>query len=686
MKYVSVIVGINSERNYYYFVPDDLENNIFIGSVVTVDFRGNEKIAIIKEFINENQIDVNTAYKPIKSLHFQEPVSNKFNQFIAWIAYYYHSTPGNVIRLMIPSLTKSRKKYVYRGMNDEPMSKNDIKKQYSINEKRFRELLGESIFEDIHKNKQPQSEQITLNDEQHKAYIEIEKQIDKNEHKAFLLYGPPASGKTEVYLEAVKYLLRMTEKSVIILFPEIGLAQFMYERITSQLGSELCALYHSELSDGERYFYISAFLSEKKRVLVGTRSAMFVPVKNPGLIIVDEEQDMSYKQTESAPFYNARDAAVYNGYINNIPVVLASATPSLETYANAEKDKYNLLTLSKSYQQGMTPNVKIIQQRDVREQLPVQILDAITDNLRNKKQTMVFLNRRGYLNLYRCVNCNEYYSCEQCSVSMSFHKDDNKFKCHYCGREEEHDATCRKCGSRIESVGIWGTQKIEMLLKRIFPGAKVMRMDIDTSGKKNARKGIINSMRDGKTDILIGTQMISKGYDLPEVKTMVILNADSVLHLPDFRSEERFMQLLIQTAGRAGRRDEKGDVIISGSFEGNICEYIKDLDYMMFLRKEIKQRKFMKFPPHTKMAKIIIKRKTKEKALNDANSIFTILNENNENKTIKIYSPVSAIVERVGGVYRFNIFIIYNSMKTLNKLLKHLSTKRLGFVIDIDSY
>ena len=696
MKFCKVLVNINSNTEYIYSIPENLSKKITNGSIVIISFRGRKRYGIVLSLTDSTIIK---NIKPITDVHFNKPVNSAYIDLIKWISEYYFSSRGNVLRNLLPSLKKNIKRYTLTNKNDLTdktgkyldglYTKKQLMKTTGINESDFDKLFEEeTIIEELQSIIEPGSDTVVLNSEQMKAYNILEESISENKYSAFLLHGPPASGKSEVYMKAIDHVIKNTDRNIVLLLPEIGLAQYMYQKIINRFGSKLAGLYNSELSDGERYFYINAFIEGRKRILVGTRSATFVPIKNIGLIIVDEEQDMSFKQTDSAPYYNARDIAVYSAYKNNATVMLASATPSLETYNNVLIGKYKKLLLEKTFMNTPIPEIRITGNSGIRRILPVYIMDAISNNIRNKKQTMIFINRRGYLNLYKCKQCGTYFSCDNCSVSYSYHKSSNEFLCHYCGSKKPYNSKCPKCNGKLVSSGVWGTEKIEDIINKMYPDASIKRMDIDSSSNKGVRKQIIDSMINGETDILIGTQMISKGYDIPNVNTVIILNADNALHLPDFRTEERFLQLLVQTAGRAGRRNEKGNIIIEGNFDDvNVSDFIKKLDYNSFVDIEMKRREELDFPPFSRVMRIIVKGKDKNKTIKNINEIFSMIDKySKKNKNIRVFPPMPQIVEQVAGVYRYNIYIFYKEFKVIYNIINKLRSIRNDFSIDNDTY
>jgi primosomal protein N' (replication factor Y) len=501
-----------------------------------------------------------------------------------------------------------------------------------------------------------------------------------------LLYGQPATGKTEVYIRFVKYVFENSNKQILILLPEIGLVEQVYKIFSKLFGSLNIAKIHSELSKGEFNFLFEKINSQEKRIIIGTRSAIFLPFKNLGTVVVDEEQDISYKQYDMAPFYNARDCSIYLGKLFSSPVLLVSATPSLETYYNVLNKKYELLKLEKRFLGTEKPEVKIVFNENDGKKISQIALDEISNSLDDGEQVIVFLNRRGYLNLYRCVDCGEYFKCENCSVSYSFHRSSNSFICHYCLDEKPFDSRCKTCGGRLVSAGIWGTEMVESIFKKIYKDKTIERFDIDSTSRKGERNRIIENFMNHKIDILVGTQMVSKGYDVPNVSTVLILNFDSTINLPDIRSMERFMQLLIQTSGRAGRREKRGKIIIeTGIKNQQIFDIIQNLDYQRFLDIENEKRKERNFPPYKRVLKISHKNKNREEAWKNIKRIHDILEQSNSYNDIKIFPPGFNFIEKVKNYYRTEIFIFYKDFRNVFKLCENLKNLKFEFHIDNDS-
>ena len=436
---------------------------------------------------------------------------------------------------------------------------------------------------------------LNFNDEQQKAFNEI-----KNAGK-YLLYGITGSGKTEIYLRLIGKALK-ENKSSIMLVPEISLTPQTVDRFISRFGEEQIAVLHSKLSIGERYDQWNKIKEGKAKIIIGARSAIFSPAQNLGLIIIDEEHDESYS-SEMTPRYDAREVACFLSEKNNIPLVLGSATPDMNTFYKAQKGEYKLLTLSKRANNSNLPKAYIV---DLREELANgnksmisrKLKTEIEENLKNKKQTILYLNRRGFSTFVMCRDCGYVVKCKRCDISLTYHKYQHKLKCHYCGYEVDEVKVCPECKSEnIKYFGA-GTQKLEDEIKELFPNASTIRMDIDTVSKKNSHEEILNKFKNENIDILIGTQMVVKGHHFPNVTLVGVIAADGSLNIGDFRASEKTFQILTQVAGRAGREKDEGRVIIQTYNPDNYAiEFAKKQDYNLFYNTEIDIRKQLKYPP-----------------------------------------------------------------------------------------
>ncbi len=450
---------------------------------------------------------------------------------------------------------------------------------------------------------------LQLTQSQKVVYKEIASAVASGQYQAFLLHGVTGSGKTEVYLQAIDYCLRKGRQAI-VLVPEIALTPQMIERFKGRFG-DLVAVLHSRLSAGERYDEWSRIKTNKVKVVVGARSAVFAPFDNPGLIIIDEEHEASYKQ-EDNPKYHARDVAAARAQACGSVVVLGSATPSIESYSRAKAGKYRLLTMGERVLGRPMPVVKVI---DLREEIQAgnrsifsrSLVDSMSTVLTRGEQAILFLNRRGYSTFVVCRECGLVMNCPKCSITLTHHAAENILRCHYCDYRRKAPDICPKCSSRsIRHFGI-GTQRVEEEVLKLFPEAKVARMDMDTTTTKGSHERILGDFKKGRIDILIGTQMIAKGLDFPGVTLVGVVTADTALNLPDFRAAERTFQLLTQVAGRAGRGDTPGEVLVQTySPDHYSVVNAQNHDYLSFYNEEIKIRKAFEYPPYSLLVRILI--------------------------------------------------------------------------------
>lgn len=489
-----------------------------------------------------------------------------------------------------------------------------------------------------------------LSEEQELAFTQIKESFEK--HFVVLLHGVTGSGKTEIYMKLIKEQLDLG-KQVLFLLPEIALTTQLIQRLSVYFG-ELIGVYHSKFNQNERVEIWNSVLEDnptKFRLIVGARSSVFLPFKNLGLVIVDEEHESSFKQYDPSPRYNARDASLVLAKLHNAKVLLGSATPAMETYYNAKSDKYGLVELNKRFSGVQLPEILSVDMRKAKRSKSMQsdfsvfLVDQIREELNKKKQIILFQNRRGYTPLWMCEICHWTPKCVNCDVSLTYHKQTNSLKCHYCSYAQPPMGTCNACGSnRIKMIG-FGTEKIEDDLQLILPNAIIQRLDLDTTRNKNAYENILNDFGDGKIDILIGTQMVSKGLDFKNVSLVGILDADMMLSRSNFRAFERSFQLMSQVAGRAGRDIERGKVIIqTGDVDHWVIQKVNQHDYKGFYNAEIIERKNFFYPPYYKIIHLILKHKD-ENVLNSgantlANSLKAVFKE-------RVLGPEFAIIKRI---------------------------------------
>lgn len=533
---------------------------------------------------------------------------------------------------------------------------------------------------------------VTLNDEQQTALNQINKAIDQHKAETFLLEGITGSGKTEVYLHAIGKALAQG-RNALMLVPEISLTPQMVKQVKARFGDKVAVL-HSALSEGEKYDEWRRIRRGEIQVVVGARSAVFVPLDNIGLIVIDEEHESSYKQ-ETNPRYNAKNVAIWRSKYHHCPLVLGSATPSLGSRARAQKDVYHLLRLTKRANHKKLPKVNLIDLKHVQFaggqfDLSVELVDAIKKRLEKKEQVILMLNRRGFANFMLCRECGFVLKCPNCDVSLNLHKDTNSMQCHYCGHTEPIPTRCPNCqSSKIRFLGT-GTQKVQEELDELLPGARILRMDVDTTRRKGSYKRILDSFGNHEADILLGTQMIAKGLDFPNVTLVGVINADTGLWLSDYNASEKTFELLTQVAGRAGRADKEGKVLIQTyNPEHYAIQLAQTQDYERFYSYEMHMRHVGNYPPYFYTVLISVAAKKEQNAAREAFKIKRYLLQHLNNQVI-ILGPSPSAISRVKNQYYYQILVKYKKEPNLNKLLHHVQdsaqeAKKYGLSIFIDN-
>ncbi|MCL6493435.1 MAG: primosomal protein N' [Ignavibacterium sp.] len=530
----------------------------------------------------------------------------------------------------------------------------------SLAKKGLVEIFEKEVDRRFKEHYEEKHQEFVLTDQQKKVLEEVSPKIQQSVFQTYLLHGVTGSGKTQVYIELAKLALEQ-KKSVLILVPEISLTPQITSRFYNNFG-ELVTVLHSRMSAGERFDSWRRIHKGKSRIVVGARSALFAPLNNPGLIVVDEEHDASYKQQDMMPKYNARDSAVVLGSIHNCPVVLGSATPSIESRYNAEIGKYKLLTLPLRIDDATLPKITLVNVNVERKKGRMDnifsrtLLDKIEDRLKKKEGVIILQNRRGFSTQIYCEDCGEIEMCSNCSVPMVFHINKNTIQCHYCGLEKPVPNACTNCGSiNIKYFGT-GTERVEDELQFYFPEARISRIDSDSITKKAYLSNLLLSFGKGDIDILVGTQMVSKGLDFSRVTLVGVISAETTLWLPDFRADERTFQLLTQVAGRAGRSKIAGEVIIQTQNEKHFAlQKVLQNDYDGFYKREIADRERMGYPPFTRLALIETKDKSDEKAKGAAIDFRKSLKK--YEKHLKISEPTTALIYKLKGFYRYHILL-----------------------------
>jgi len=528
----------------------------------------------------------------------------------------------------------------------QTLVKNDVFEEFEEIVSRFGEFEEDS------------NKEITLTKEQQQAYGEI---LGFFEHKnSVLLHGITGSGKTEVYITLIKEILDQG-RQVLYLLPEIALTAQIVNRLKAVFGSRM-GVYHSKFSDNERVEVWQGLLDGRLDFIVGVRSAIFLPFENLGLVVVDEEHENSYKQFDPAPRYHARDVALYLAQAHQAKTILGSATPSLESYYNALEGKYGLVTLTKRYKDAQLPEIVIADTRTERKRKTIKgnftsvLTDAIQESLSKKEQIIIFQNRRGYSNYLSCDDCGFIPECHRCSVSLTYHQYKNQLNCHYCGYKEAVPIACPACGStHIKTIG-YGTEKIEEDLKILYPEARIQRMDLETTRAKYAYQNIIKAFENFEVDILVGTQMVSKGLDFDKVSLVGVFDTDRMIHFPDFRSIERTYQLVTQVSGRAGRSEIPGKVVIQTDNPNQvIIKQILDQDFAAFYASEMADRSKYNYPPFSRLIKITLRNRDKKLCQEAMSYLANILKE--DLKESRVLGPQEPVINKIRDKYLMDLFL-----------------------------
>lgn len=539
----------------------------------------------------------------------------------------------------------------------------------------LKSLLEDNIVKEEHiqiyrlNKEKKNTEKITFTEDQQRAI----NSIDLNSENTYLLHGVTGSGKTEVYIELMQQVVK-NNKGAILLVPEISLTTQIVNKFYDRFGNDV-AIFHSGLSPGEKYDEYLKILRNEVHIVIGTRSAIFTPLKNLGIIIIDEEHSDTFKQ-DTNPRYHAKDMAMFRSSFNNIPVILGSATPSLETMARALKGVYKYIEMPNRVGSSVLPTIEIIDMAEEMKQRNMifsKILkDKMADRLIKQEQTILLLNRRGYSTTVSCKNCGYTYKCPYCDITLTYHKSSNNLRCHYCGYTIFKGETCPECREKaLNDYGL-GTEKLEQELKKILPAARIIRMDADTTRNKGAHEDIINKFKNHEYDILLGTQMIAKGLNFPLVTLVGIINADATLNIPDFRSGERTFDLLAQVSGRAGRSDLKGEVILQTFNPDNYTlKCVQNNSYMDFYKYEMNNRHKLDYPPYFYITSVKTSSKSYEDASIEINKVKEYLQSKISKNTI-ILGPTTANVFKINNIYRFQIIIKYKKDDNLMPALKHL--------------
>lgn len=706
------------DKTFTYLVPNSLQDLLKVGMKVNVPFGSKNVIGFVLEITNNN--NDNFELKEITAIIDEKLILTK--ELISLGKYVQESTLCTLIasyQAMLPSAYKIHKKTNNYNLYNTYIELNgDNYKTYLLNNKRKvkqieilqnleskhkilkKEISGTSLktllelglvketkeqkyrIDDFEYN----DNRFTLTSDQQKC-VSL---VSLNNYATYLLYGVTGSGKTEVYLDLIATCLK-NGKTAIMLAPEISLTMQIVKRFYARFASQVAVL-HSALSEGEKHDEYLRIMNKEVRIVVGTRSAIFAPLENVGIIIIDEEHSDTYKQ-DNYPRYNAKDIADFRAKYNNAPLLLGSATPSLETMARALKGNYKLLTLPSRVGKSVLPKITLVNMESEYKKKNFVFSDLlktkINERISNNEQTILLLNRRGFSTFISCSNCGYTYKCPNCDITLTYHLSSNNLMCHYCGYQIKMSDKCPNCNETSLNYLGMGTEKLETEIINTFEGAKVIRMDQDSTLRKGMHEKIIEDFKNHKYNILLGTSMISKGLDFADVTLVGVINADTTLNIPDYRSNENTFELLSQVAGRAGRREKQGEVIIQTFNPNNkVLKSVAENSYKTFYKEEMELRKILKYPPYYYLVGIKIVSESYNEALNNAKEAVIFLKKNLAKETIILGPTVSSIL-KYNNNYRFQIILKYrfdhNLIQTLKELdLNYNLKKNVGIEIDFN--
>ncbi|MDF3131267.1 primosomal protein N' [Kiritimatiellaeota bacterium B1221] len=730
-----VVVDVALDKEFDYLIPEKLRGQVMPGMQVKVPFGRRQTEGFVLGFKEKSEF---TGLKAISGLaHEDALLSPKIMELAKWMADYYVAPIEHAVKTVLPGAVRKRGAAFKKQLFATPGEKSAIESELSVLRRSAPKqaaaldilLSGEQMLMSdlvraakvthgtlrslekkgfIHiaegvQGRDPLANQeflrtkdLKLNSEQAKCLVKITGGIDRGKLKVVLLHGVTGSGKTEVYLQALSHALALG-KGAIVLVPEIALTPQTVERFRGRFG-ECLAVLHSHLSDGERHDEWHRVKKGEATVVVGARSALFAPVKNLGLIVVDEEHESTYKQEES-PRYHARDMAVMRGHLEGCTVVLGSATPSVESLENVHQGKYELAKLGIRADDRQLPLVKVVDMRHQRyEGKPTLFSNDLVEGIRLRinlgEQVMLFLNRRGYSKNLTCPECGFVPECPDCSVALTYHKRLGYLRCHFCGHAERVPDRCPQPDCKAEDWQYMGsgTEKIENQLTRIFPHAHIRRMDSDTMTSKHAYQHVLGAFRKGEIDILIGTQMIAKGLHFPNVTLVGVVNADATLHMPDFRAGERAFQLFTQVAGRAGRGDVAGEVLIQTYTPTHpAVQAARRGDFDVFIDEELEARKMLNYPPYSRLICVHFKGESEQQVDFVSGQVFNELDRLlGENEEVNLAPPVPSPIARIQKNYRYQMIARVPRTKMFTVPLRHVLAglklpRQVQIIVDVDA-
>lgn len=694
---VGVLVQLSSQnidKIFDYIVPNDLESSIKVGIRVLVPFGRQTLEGFVLEIKDNSDRDL----KEIYSILDRDIVLN--DELLLLGKQIQKSTLSTLIsayQVMLPKALKAKagvlvsKKYqTFYELTDKSYlasssAQEKILKLFSdkktisrkellaISSSALSTLIEKKVLSEI--KKEDYRIKYEVNKDKKKVLTPFQQKVvnsvlENQQNVPFLLFGVTGSGKTEVYMQIIEEVLKRGE-TAIMLVPEISLTPQMVEQFSNRFGNQIAAL-HSALSEGEKYDEWRRIARGEASIVIGARSAIFAPLKNIGIIIMDEEHSDSYKQGDKSPRYHARDVAIWRAKYHSCPVLLGSATPSLESMARAEKGVYQLLVLKERVNGKSLPNVEIIdmnkEAKNGISHITNRLLGELSSCIDRGEQAILFLNRRGFSTFVTCKNCSETIKCPNCDITLTYHKSNRMLRCHYCGYATPLPKVCPNCNEEaLSDLGV-GTEKIEEELHGLLPNARVLRMDVDTTSRKGAHKKMIDAFRNHEYDILLGTQIVAKGLDFSDVTLVGVINADTSLNIPDFRSSENTYSLLSQVAGRSGRSQKTGKVYIQTFNPDHYAiSFVKEHDYLGFYREEMKIRRRLGYPPFYFLCYLKISGKEADYLFQESLKIKRSLERNLHHTTI--LGPTTLAVFKVNNIYRYGIILKYKREEALYDIL-----------------
>ena len=642
MNVAEVVLPVPLNKSFYYTIPEELKDKQLKYRRVTVPF-GTRTLDGYVISVTENYKDKDIKLKDITNVIDDiEILTDEVVELAKWLSETYLCSIGEALATIVPiSLKVPKRKAKTKNSKSKIVNPNFDMTQYQKN-----------------------------------AIEQIEQSIKTGKNENFLIHGVTGSGKTEVYLRSIQTAID-NNKSAIFLLPEISLTPQFISILNKRFGN-IVALWHSEVTTIQKYKIFNAIQNGEIKIVVGARSAIFLPFTNLGLIIIDEEHENTYKQNNK-PSYDTKEIALWRAKYNNAVTVFGSATPSIESYYFAAENKYKLIEMPYRIDKKEMPVIKMLPLNNLKMTVSVfskPMLQAIKRALARREQVIIFLNRRGFSPSIICKHCDTVIQCPDCSVAMVYHKHPEHLECHYCGKQMKFPLKCPTCGNyEYRIIGV-ATQRVEEDLKNLFPHTKVFRLDRDTATSKQVYTDVYEGIKNEEYSILLGTQMVTKGFDFPRVSLVCVVDADTSLYLPDFRSSERTFQLITQVAGRCGRAEIKGKVLVQTKHPENYAlKFAKEYNYKDFYNQEIEFRKDLSYPPFCNIAKLTVRNKDNKKSFEFTERVYKFIEEqiNKSNYPISILGPAQSYISKLNGTYRWQI-ILKGDRKQLKEVLEQLQS------------